>query len=402
MRRVTGATAAFVVIVATSLALAPGAVAPVGAIPSGSPLQPAPNPGPSDPPYALWPVSHTPGVVAGGTSRPPALDPVAAEDAAALQAAIDRARLAFGLATLTIGLSVDGERGWSGVAGSTANGGEPLVGVYPFAIASVTKTFTAAIVLQLVQEGRIRLGAPVSNYLPEVTVASGATVATVAQLMQHVSGVPDLLAPMRARLNADPERIWSPTEVLALLGPSHFAPGTGFEYSNTNYLILGMLIEQVTGHRYADELRDRIIHPLGLTATSFALEPGAPFLFGTAWASAFWTSASVYASAEDLVRWADALYGGFVVRPQVLDRMLDFSPDGWGLGAERLHVAELTGYGHSGLLRGYSTLMLRLPEQQITLVVMGTSRKFDVPALVADREAGMPSILDLALELAAR
>lgn len=399
MRRVTGAAAAFVVVVATSLALAPGAVAPVGAIPSGGPLQPAPNPDPSDPPYALWPVSHAPGVAAGGTSRPPALDPVAAEDAAALQAAIDRARTAFGLATLTVGLSVDGERGWSGVAGSTANGGEPLMGVYPFAIASVTKTFTAAIVLQLVEEGRIRLGSPVSDYLPEVAVASGATV---AQLMQHVSGVPDLLAPMRARLNADPERLWSPAEVLALVGPSRFAPGTDFEYSNTNYVVLGMLIERVTGHRYADELRDRVIRPLGLTATSFALEPGAPFLFGTSWASAFWTSASVYASAEDLVRWADALYGGFVVRPQVLDRMLDFSPDGWGLGAERLHVGELTGYGHSGLLRGYSTLMLRLPEPGVTLVVMGTSRKFDVPALITDREAGMPSILDLALGLAAR
>lgn len=399
MRRVTGAAAAFVVVVATSLALAPGAVAPVGAIPSGGPLQPAPNPDPSDPPYALWPVSHAPGVVAGGTSQPPALDPVAAEDAAALQAAIDRARTAFGLATLTVGLSVDGERGWSGVAGSTANGGEPLMGVYPFAIASVTKTFTAAIVLQLVEEGRIRLGSPVSDYLPEVAVASGATV---AQLMQHVSGVPDLLAPMRARLNADPERLWSPAEVLALVGPSRFAPGTDFEYSNTNYVVLGMLIERVTGHRYADELHDRVIGPLGLTATSFALEPGAPFLFGTSWASAFWTSASVYASAEDLVRWADALYGGFVVRPQVLDRMLDFSPDGWGLGAERLHVGQLTGYGHSGLLRGYSTLMLRLPEPGVTLVVMGTSRKFDVPALITDREAGMPSILDLALGLAAR
>jgi len=392
MRRLTGAAAAFVVVVAVSLALAPGTIAPAGAVAS-SPAQRSVEPEPSDPPY-----SRSPGVIGSGTTRPPALTDVTEEDAAALQAAIDRARATFGLATLTVGLSVDGELGWSGVAGTAGGGQGPLRGVYPFAVASVTKTFTAAIILQLVEEGRIRLGSPLTDYLPEVTVAGGATV---AQVMQHVSGVPDLLAPMRTAMNANPDRIWSAPEVLAAVGPSHFVPGTGFEYSNTNYVILGMLIERVTGHRYVDELRDRIIGPLGLSATSFALEPGAPYLFNASWASAFWTSASVYASAEDLVRWADALYGGFVLRPQILQRMLDFTPDGWGLGAERLHVGELTGYGHSGLLRGYSTLMLRLAGERVTLVVMGTTRQFDVPELLT-RSAGGPSILDLALEIAAR
>jgi len=392
MRRLTGAAAAFVVVVAVSLALAPGTIAPAGAVAS-SPAQRSVEPEPSDPPY-----SRSPGVIGSGTTRPPALSDVTEEDAAALQAAIDRARATFGLATLTVGLSVDGELGWSGVAGTAGGGQGPLRGVYPFAVASVTKTFTAAIILQLVEEGRIRLGSPITDYLPDVTVADGATV---AQVMQHVSGVPDLLAPMRTAMNANPDRIWSAPEVLAAVGPSHFVPGTGFEYSNTNYVILGMLIERVTGHRYVDELRDRIIGPLGLSATSFALEPGAPYLFNASWASAFWTSASVYASAEDLVRWADALYGGFVLRPQILQRMLDFTPDGWGLGAERLHVGELTGYGHSGLLRGYSTLMLRLAGERVTLVVMGTTRQFDVPELLT-RSAGGPSILDLALEIAAR
>jgi len=392
MRRLTGAAAAFVVVVAVSLALAPGTIAPAGAVAS-SPAQRSVEPEPSDPPYP-----RSPGVIGSGTTRPPALSDVTEEDAAALQAAIDRARATFGLATLTVGLSVDGELGWSGVAGTAGAAGGPLRGVYPFAVASVTKTFTAAIILQLVEEGRIRLGSPITDYLPDVTVADGATV---AQVMQHVSGVPDLLAPMRTAMNANPDRIWSAPEVLAAVGPSHFVPGTGFEYSNTNYVILGMLIERVTGHRYVDELRDRIIGPLGLSATSFALEPGAPYLFNASWASAFWTSASVYASAEDLVRWADALYGGFVLRPQILQRMLDFTPDGWGLGAERLHVGELTGYGHSGLLRGYSTLMLRLAGERVTLVVMGTTRQFDVPELLT-RSAGGPSILDLALEIAAR
>ena len=269
----------------------------------------------------------------------------------------------------------------------------PLSGATPFAIASVTKTFTAAIVLQLVDEGRVRLDAAVTDYLPELTLARGVTV---EQLLSHTSGIADLLAPMRDRLNAEPSRTWQPAEVLALIGPSRFAPGTAWSYSNTNYVIAGMLVERVTGNPFADELARRVTGPLKLQGTGFSPAAGIPNLLGMSWASAFWTSAALDSNAADLVRWGDALYGGAILRPSSLQRMLDFNADGYGLGAERYVVGGLLGYGHSGLLRGYTTLLVHLPDAHLTLAVLATGHHFDPTALLTYQAAGAPSILSLA------
>jgi D-alanyl-D-alanine carboxypeptidase len=127
---------------------------------------------------------------------------------------------------------------------------------------------------------------------------------------------------MRNLLNADLSRVWKPAEVLALLGPSNFAPGTSWGYSNTNYLIAGMIVERVTGHPFADELERRIIGPLKLLGTGIPTRGGLPYLMGVSWTSAFWTSAMLESDAADLVRWGDALYGGAILRPNSLAQML--------------------------------------------------------------------------------
>ncbi|MGZ6372579.1 MAG: serine hydrolase domain-containing protein, partial [Candidatus Limnocylindria bacterium] len=279
------------------------------------------------------------------------------------------------------------------------NGTTPLSGTTPFAIASVTKTFTAAIVLQLVEEGRIDIDGAVTDYLPELTLARGVTV---RQLLSHTSGIADLLAPMRNRLNADPSRVWQPAEVVALVGPSRFAPGTDWSYSNTNYVIAGMLIERVTGHPYADELERRITGPLKLRGTGVPSRGGLPYLLGVSWTSAFWTSAMLDSDPADLVRWGDALYGGAILEPLSLDRMLDFNADGYGLGAERYRFGGLLGYGHSGLLRGYTTLLVHLPDAHLTLAVLAVGHVFDVTDLLTYSGSAAPSILALAGELVPR
>ena len=245
----TGAAAALAVLVAVSVTLTPGTVAPGDLrspatsrpLEASAPAQPLPET--TDAPDAIGPLPHLPD--GGGTAQPIDRAPVSEAESAGLQAAVERARAAFGLTSLAIGVSADARLGWSGASGPPRLGiTTPLSGSTPFAIASVTKTFTAAIVLQLVEEGRIDLDAAVNDYLPELTIARGVTV---RQLLSHTSGIADLLAPMRERLNAEPSRIWQPAEVLALLGPSTFAPGTSWGYSNTNYIIAGLLVEQVTG-----------------------------------------------------------------------------------------------------------------------------------------------------------
>ena len=391
----TGAAAVLAVLVAISVTLAPGTTTP-GELPpppaSHAPAAsaPAPQPGSSDLPDAYWPVPHGAG---GGTARPIDLLPVSDTEAAALQAALDRARAAFGLNAVAVGVSAGAQLGWSGASGLPRDGTTPLSGATPFAIASVTKTFTAAIVLQLADEGRVDLDAAVTDYLPELTIARGVSV---RQLLGHTSGIADLLAPMRNRLNAGPSRVWQPAEVLALVGPSRFAPGTDWSYSNTNYVIAGLLIEGVTGHPFADELERRITGPLKLLGTGVPARGALPYLLGVSWTSAFWTSAMLDSDAADLVRWGDALYGGAILRPDTLGQMLDFNANGYGLGAEQYRFGGLPAYGHSGLLRGYTTLLVHIPDADLTLAVLAVGHVFDATALLTYSGPGAPSILSLA------
>ena len=324
------------------------------------------------------------------------LRPVGDDEALAFQAAIDRARQSFDLDALAVGVSIGGERGWSGASGLARDGVTPLDGNSPFAIGSITKTFTSALVLQLVEERRLSLGADVATVLPELGLPEDVTI---GQLLSHTSGIADLLAPLRPDLLQDGERRWTPAEVLARVGGPWFAPGTGYGYSNTNYILLGLVVERITGRPFAEELSRRLLEPLDLTATGMLLEPDAPFLMRPSWASAFWTAGSMYASASDLVRWIDALYGGRVLLPGTRALVLSFGEQGYGLGAQEIEVGTRTGYGHSGLLQGFTALAVHLPEDEVTLVVIGTYRGFDPAKLLTFAEAGQPSILDLALDL---
>ena len=401
----TGAAAALAVLVAISVSLVPSGPTP-GELPAaGTPLPaasagpggtPLPQPGPetTDLPYAFWPIPH--GADGGGTAQPIDLLPVSSAQAAALQGAVDRARAAFGLNAVAVGVSADARIGWSGASGPPRDGLTPLSGATPFAIASVTKTFTAALVLQLVEEGRIDLDAAVNDYLPDVTIARGVSV---RQLLSHTSGIADLLAPMRNHLNADPSRVWKPAEVLALLGPSSFAPGASWGYSNTNYLIAGMLVERITGHTFGEELERRITGPLKLLGTGAPARGKLPYLLGVSWTSAFWTSAMLDSDAADLVRWGDALYGGAILQADTLAQMLDFNEHGYGLGAEQYRFGGLDGYGHSGLLRGYTTLLVHLPQAKLTVALLAVGHLFDATGFLTYSGPGGPSILSLAGEL---
>ena len=286
----TGASAVLALAVAVSLAFAPGTAVPgepppgASAAPHGTP-RPGVVPAAADRHDAFWPV---PG--AGGSARSVDLQPLGEPQRAALQTAVDRARAAFGLGAVAVGVSSNATFGWSGASGPPRDGHTPLSGATPFAIASVTKTFTAAVVLELVDEGRIDLDAAVTDYLPDLAIARGVTV---RQLLSHTSGIADLLSPMRTRLNAEPSRVWQPAEVLALIGRPAFATGSRWGYSNTNYVIAGLLVERITGSSFADELARRITGPLKLLGTGLEAPGRRSDLLGISWASAFWTSAAI-------------------------------------------------------------------------------------------------------------
>ena len=410
IRLAAGWAVALVAALLLNLVLTRTTTAPHGAVLSAQPPatnQPsarepdkAPSRASGDPIDRLPPVVGIPpgGDAGSGSALPPELIPLTAREGKALQAAIHRARVAFGLNALAIGVSVNGTTGWTGASGWARDGLTRLDGNSPFAIASITKTFTAALTLQLIDEGRLRLNDRVTDLLPGVQVPSDVRV---AHLLRHTSGMADLLIPLRDTLNADLERLWQPYEVIAGVPGPWFAPGASWAYSNTNYVLLGMIIERASGQPFAAMLQQRLLDPLGLDATGVLLGAGAPPLMAPSWASAFGTSGDMYASAHDLLRWGDALYGGAVLSRRATARMLDFErhtypPGAYGMGAERIKVGEVTGYGHSGLLRGFTSLLVHLPRQNVTVVLMGTTLMFDPATVLAYRAPGKPSILDLA------
>ncbi|ADI03181.1 Beta-lactamase class C and other penicillin binding protein-like protein [Streptomyces bingchenggensis BCW-1] len=264
--------------------------------------------------------------------------------------------------------------------------GRPMPRNGRFRIGSAAKTFTATVVLQLVGEGRMSLEDTVEQWLPGVVRGNdndGSQI-TVRQLLQHTSGIRDVLPEIPALNSADGYRAerfrtYTPEELvrLAIQHRPNFPPGDGWSYSNTNYILAAMIIHEVTGRSWAQEVNDRIIRPLGLRDTSM---PGAfPSILGPHAHSyaAFGThtrtdvtvlnssmavgSGSIISTTHDLNRFYTALLGGRLLAPAQLDEMTTTKPApelgvryGLGLGEIPLSCGG-SYFGHPGELLGYRT-----------------------------------------------
>ena len=138
-----------------------------------------------------------------------------------------------------------------------------------FRIASNTKTMTAALIVLLAQDGKLKFSDPVSNYVPDVPNGNNITIAELLKMrsgLYNYTNAPEL----SAALDADPTKVWTPQEVLAIAfrHPPEFPPDASYEYSNTNYALLGLVAEKVGGHPLAQQFQERLFEPLGLTQTS--------------------------------------------------------------------------------------------------------------------------------------
>lgn len=252
-------------------------------------------------------------------------------------------------------------------------------------IASNTKMFTATIVMQLVEEGSVVLDEPVDTYLPGLLAGDGidGTVITVRQLLQHTSGLPEYADQIAADAFGAQDMYVSPRDMLdiALERPAVFAPGERWEYSNTNYLTLGLLIERVTQRALPDQVDERIVEPLGLDRTYFPL-PGERELRGehpelyhadvsgefraiTEMDTSFaWAAGAIVSTPSDLNVFMQALLGGELVTAASLAEMRETAPAGDELNAQtasglglQSHPLECGGlaWGHGGDIPGTQT-----------------------------------------------
>ncbi|WP_194894112.1 serine hydrolase domain-containing protein [Catenulispora pinisilvae] len=298
----------------------------------------------------------------------------------------------------------DGQRSVS--AGTAQEGtGRPVPKDGEFRIGSATKTFVATVILQLADEGRLSLDDTVAHWLPGVVAGNandGAKI-TIRQLLNHTSGIYDYTQDLSEMTSAtafqqDRFRTYTPEQLVAM-AMRHApvaAPGTAFAYSDTDYVLAGMIVQRVTGHTWAEEVDARIIAPLGLKHT---VVPGTfPFIVGPYAhgymsfgagklldVSAFNPSAadasgSIISTADDLTRFYTALVGGRLLRAAQLAQMETTVPASalgpgvrYGLGLGWVPLSCGGGYyGHPGGIFGYNTWDGVTADAQRAVVVSDT------------------------------
>ncbi|MFK8843886.1 serine hydrolase domain-containing protein [Streptomyces sp. Ac-502] len=291
---------------------------------------------------------------------------------------------------------------WTARAGTArAGSGAPVPREGRFRAGSATKMFTAVVLLQLAGEGRVSLDAPLARYVPAELVPAAEHI-TVRMLLQHTSGLHDVARDLpqggefvRTRL-----RHYDAAALVreAAARPAEFPPGTEYGYSNTNYLVAGLIIERVTGRPYAEEVGRRIIKPLRLRDTSVPEDtsslPG-PHAHGYLWLrgtdapqgrarqvdvtelnpSMAGAAGEIVSSTRDLDTFLTSLTSGKLLRPaewKEMNRTVSAGgPDsryGLGLKQERLSCGRLA-VGHTGGIPGFATLAFTTPDRSRRVVL---------------------------------
>ena len=425
-RRVAATATALVGILACAIGLTAVASAPppaVGAVGAGGSGTPGISTGPGvKPGTAASGLLPSPSTSAPPTAAPAPAGPTPAELRAiairgTLQRELDESRERLGIPGVSVtivfrdGTSWTGSSGWADVRRDVAVDADTA-----FAIASVSKTYTAALILALARDGRIELDAPARTYLPEAALDLRITV---RRLLDHTSGLDDyfLHPPIDRALQAEPSAFWSIRRTLRYVGTPYFAPGTGWRYSNTNYLYLGLIAERVTGEPLATALRTRLFTPLGLDATWYQAveEARRPLAHGYRFTSAARGAApidlsdgtgvapftsvitaaagagSIAATSSDVARWARLLYSGQALGPAMTAEMLggvdataSYRPRvPYGLGVQAFPIDDRLALGHSGRLLGFRSAVRHIPSESLTIAVLTNQSRAD-PALIVE------------------
>ncbi|MFE3506443.1 serine hydrolase domain-containing protein [Kitasatospora sp. NPDC059160] len=303
----------------------------------------------------------------------------------------------------------DDDRTRSLTVGKADLDGTPMNSAWRFRVGSNSKMFTAVLVMQLAQEGRIDLDKPLRDYLPAGTLPDGWAM-TGRQVMEHRAGIydhtNDLLeqageettAAFEARIRST---VYTPAQMVAMSVKhgQQYTPGSRYSYSNTDFVLMGMAVENLTGRPYADVLRERIIEPLGLTQTSFVVpdqriegahvtgyltndDRSKPLLDSTEQTGSWvWAAGAVISSASDLDRFLTALVAGDnggLVSDDSLRQMEAALPTptakiSYGLGLRRISLTCGDVYGHGGIVQGFQTQSFATPDGRRSVVVFANA-----------------------------
>lgn len=292
-----------------------------------------------------------------------------------------------------------------------------------YRIASITKAFTAVLVLQLAEQRQLDLQAPIRRYLPDFA-GSGGDAITLQQLLNHTSGLPnfDQVKDLQTALSEGVpayQKPGTPAQLVArhCSGAPVTPPGSTFDYNNCDYLVLGLILEKVSGKTYEALLQERLLQPLHLTQTGL-LRQGRIVenladtymqredLHGLAddlpvYAENWYAAGSMYSTAADLLAFSDALFGGKLLKPESLAAMTRPGLDDYGYGVWS-YAMTIAGKPHPvvkrpGRIMGAQTQLFRLVDDDTTVVILANTDAVDLDefaAAIARRlfggEAGTP------------
>src|SRR5579863_3070237 len=251
-----------------------------------------------------------------------------------------------------------------------------------FRLGSITKQFTATLVLLLQQDGKLNISDQISKYLPDAPRAWEKI--TLANLLGHTSGIPNFTNFKEFEAWSQSPRTWTEEYAFFRDKPLDFEPGSKFDYSNSNYEVLGAVIEKVSGKKYGDLLRERIFDPLGMTdsgvdaddlvlakrAEGYHPGPTGPVVARSESMTVPWAAGSVYSTTGDLLKWERGLFGGKVLNAESLKAMTTPGKGDYGLGLFITNHEATRVVGHEGGIEGFNTNMLYVPDRGICVVVL--------------------------------
>jgi D-alanyl-D-alanine carboxypeptidase len=402
---------------APTQAVSAGAALPATLVPA-TPLPratTAPSPKTAASPTAAPPPTAEPATAA---PQPSQIEPALAAD---LQRILDQLVADGTIPGAVLSVHIPGQEPWRGASGfADIQRTQPMEPTTEVRIASISKVFTAVVVLQLIEEGKLSLDTPLATWFPRLV--PNADIITVHDLLQHTTGLYDYLEDKHFLSEAlqAPNYVWPPAELVAYAAgrPSAFRPGArgAWDYSSTNYVIRGMIVEQLTGNTLAHEMRQRIFAPLGLDNTFFPPDETVRGAMARGYRqrhdqtnislSFAFATANLVSTAGDVQRFGDALFGGKLLKPETMDLMLTFKngkgqynmPEleyGLGVMRNRLEVGvdargiarpktASTVLGHTGGFGGFRSALWHAPESGIT-IALGMNQGATDPNILAAR-----------------
>lgn len=315
-----------------------------------------------------------------------------------LQSKIEQLKSTYSLVGISAAVLVPGQGIWTGTSGISSSDSDDVTTEMVFGAGSVTKNFIATMILQLAEADSLNINDSIGKWLPSYTNINNSI--TLKQLMDHTGGIynvtdnPVFISAINSNLN----RFWTIEEVMNggyVLAP-YFTPGSGWRYSNTGYMLLGMIITKIMKTNLSVLFHEKFYSPYDLSGSFFEIDDTVTKPFAHNWAditgsgiiqdafsipktslnSSTIGAGGVISRPENLVRWSDNLFNGKIINNNSLSQMLTFRPasisgaNGYGLGTMRYPVSGRFCYGHGGNTFGYTTVMIYDPIDKISIAIM--------------------------------